>query len=52
MFIFMPGFGLVQGLAPIAGYNFGAKKWSRLIELVKYSNKEVTVSNQLSNWLR
>ena len=43
MFIFMPGFGLVQGLAPIAGYNFGAKKWSRLIELVKYTTKLLTI---------
>lgn len=43
MFIFMPGFGLVQGLAPIAGYNFGAKKWERLIELVKYTTKLLSI---------
>ena len=43
MFIFMPGFGIVQGLAPIAGYNFGAKKWGRLIELVKYATKLLTI---------
>lgn len=43
MFIFMPGFGLVQGFAPIAGYNFGAQKWERLVELIKYSTKLLTI---------
>lgn len=43
MFVFMPGFGIVQGLAPIAGYNFGAKKWDRLLELVKYTTKLLTI---------
>jgi len=43
MFIFMPGFGLVQGLAPIAGYNFGAQKWERLVEVIKYATKLLTI---------
>jgi putative MATE family efflux protein len=37
MFILMPGFGLVQGLAPISGYNFGAKNWDRLVQVVKFA---------------
>jgi putative MATE family efflux protein len=37
MFILMPGFGLVQGLAPIAGFNFGAKKWGRLVDVTKFA---------------
>lgn len=36
-FLFMPGFGLVQGLAPIAGYNYGAKSYERLVEVVKFA---------------
>ncbi|MDC0558799.1 MATE family efflux transporter, partial [Candidatus Izimaplasma bacterium] len=43
MFIYMPGFGLVQGLAPIAGYNYGAKNWDRLVEVIKYALKLLTV---------
>ena len=39
MFILMPGFGVVQGLAPLAGYNFGAKKWERLVEVIKFTIK-------------
>ena len=43
MFIFMPAFGIVQGFAPIAGFNFGARQWERLIELVKYTTKLLTI---------
>lgn len=43
MFILMPGFGLVQGLAPIAGYNFGAKNWERVRDLVIYTTKLLTI---------
>lgn len=39
MFILMPGFGLVQGLSPIAGYNFGAKNWDRLYDVILYATK-------------
>jgi putative MATE family efflux protein len=31
-FIFMPIFGIIQGLQPILGYNYGAKKSSRVKE--------------------
>lgn len=35
-FIFMPVFGLSQGLMPIIGYNFGAKNKSRLMSALRY----------------
>ena len=34
-FIFMPTFGLTQGLVAIVGYNYGAKKKARIDEAVK-----------------
>lgn len=37
MFIFMPSFGVVQGLQPIAGFNYGAKKMGRVLEVMKYT---------------
>ncbi len=39
MFMFMPVFGIVQGLQPIIGFNFGAKKMQR----VKRAMFEATV---------
>ncbi|MEK6265704.1 MAG: MATE family efflux transporter [Clostridium sp.] len=35
-FIYMPVFGLTQGIMPIVGYNYGAKNKYRVIETVKY----------------
>ena len=35
-FVFMPVFGLNQGLMPIVGYNFGARKKHRLLAAIKY----------------
>ncbi|MEZ5335769.1 MAG: MATE family efflux transporter [Methanolobus sp.] len=37
MFTFMPMYGIVQGLQPIVGFNYGAKNFSRVIESVKLS---------------
>ncbi len=34
-FLFMPVFGLTQGLMPIIGYNYGAKNKDRMIEALK-----------------
>lgn len=34
-FVFMPVFGLTQGLMPVMGYNFGAKKKDRLLSAVR-----------------
>lgn len=36
MLFLMPIFGLSQGLQPIIGYNFGAKKYDRVNQAVKY----------------
>ncbi len=36
-FIFMPVFGLNNGMVPILAYNFGARKKSRLMETIKLS---------------
>ena len=35
MFIFMPIYGIVQGMQPIAGYNYGAKKFDRVKHVIK-----------------
>jgi len=35
-FIYMPVFGLTQGIMPIVGYNYGAKNKQRVLETVKY----------------
>ena len=35
-FIFMPVFGLTQGIMPIMGYNYGAKNKKRLMQALKY----------------
>ena len=36
-FVFMPIFGLNNGMVPIVAYNYGARKKSRLIKIVKLS---------------
>lgn len=38
MFIFMPVFGINQGVLPIMGYNFGAKSKKRLMDTYKLAN--------------
>ena len=35
-FIFMPVFGLTHGVMPIMGFNYGARKKSRLLSALKY----------------
>lgn len=37
MFAIMPIFGIVQGLLPIVGYNFGAKKYCRVQAAIRLS---------------
>ncbi|WZL73525.1 MATE family efflux transporter [Clostridiaceae bacterium 35-E11] len=37
MFLFMPLFGIIQGMQPIIGFNYGAKKIDRVKETVKLS---------------
>ncbi|MGM0436338.1 MAG: MATE family efflux transporter [Bacillota bacterium] len=36
-FSLMPGFGLVQGMVPIVGFNFGAKFFKRLHEVIGFA---------------
>ncbi len=43
MFLIMPMFGIVQGMQPILGYNFGAKKLERVREVIKLSVKVSTI---------
>lgn len=35
-FVFMPVFGLNQGISPIIGFNFGAKKRERMMKTLRY----------------
>lgn len=37
MFLLLPGLGLVQGLIPIVGFNFGAKLKNRLYDVIHYA---------------
>lgn len=34
-FVFMPVFGLMQGMMPILGYNYGAKKQDRMVKSIR-----------------
>ncbi len=36
-FVFLPSFGIVQGLVPIVSFNFGAKNHHRLKEAIKFA---------------
>jgi len=42
-FALMPIFGLVQGLQPIVGYNYGARAFSRVKKALKYAVISATV---------
>lgn len=43
MIFLMPIFGINQGVQPIVGYNYGAKKFARVKETVKYALIAATV---------
>ncbi len=43
MIFMMPIFGINQGMQPIIGYNYGAKKYSRVKETVKYGIVAATI---------
>ncbi|UJF16417.1 MATE family efflux transporter [Jeotgalibaca sp. MA1X17-3] len=36
-FVFMPVFGLCNGMIPILSYNFGARKRDRMVKIIKYT---------------
>ena len=42
-FVFLPSFGIVQGLVPIVSFNFGAKKYKRLLDVIKFAIKIIFV---------
>jgi putative MATE family efflux protein len=42
-FVFMPGFGIVQGLHPIAGFSYGAKNYGRLRSSVIFATKLMAI---------
>jgi len=48
MFLFMPLFGVVQGMQPIVGYNYGANKIDRVKEAVKLSIIATTIFASVS----
>ena len=43
IFALMPLFGLVQGLQPIVGYNYGAKLYGRVMKSLKYAIVSATI---------
>lgn len=43
MMIFMPIYGLVQGLMPISGFNYGAKKFARVTQVFWLAVKSSTI---------
>jgi Na+-driven multidrug efflux pump len=50
MFMIMPVFGIVQGMQPIMGFNYGAKKPERVMEVLKLSMISATVVTTIA-WL-
>ena len=50
MFLFMPLFGIIQGMQPIVGFNYGAKKFDRVREALKLSLLAATAIATLG-WL-
>lgn len=58
-FLFMPVFGITQGLLPILGFNYGAKQRKRMIDVLKVAISMsigimlfgVALFNILPNWL-
>jgi len=43
MFLFMPLFGIVQGMQPIVGFNYGAEKYDRVKKVIISSITAMTV---------
>ncbi|MCD4817420.1 MAG: MATE family efflux transporter [Candidatus Cloacimonetes bacterium] len=37
-FVFMPIFGVAQGVQPIVGFNYGAKRFGRLLQTIKWGS--------------
>ncbi|MBN2898904.1 MAG: MATE family efflux transporter [Clostridia bacterium] len=50
MFLFMPMFGVVQAVQPIAGYNYGARRYQQIRDVVKLSIRSLVIYATLG-WL-
>lgn len=42
-FVFLPSFGIVQGMVPIVGFSYGAKQFDRMRETIKFATKIIIV---------
>lgn len=42
-FVFMPAFGIIQGMTPIVGFNYGAKNHQRLKSVIRFSTEIIMV---------
>ena len=43
MFVFMPAFGIIQGMIPIVGFNYGAKNHARLKSVIRFATEIVII---------
>lgn len=48
MFFFLPMFGIAQGFLPIAGYNYGAKRYDRVKEVLKKATTVALIWSTIS----
>jgi putative MATE family efflux protein len=42
-FVFLPSFGIVQGMVPIVGFNYGAKNIKRMKDTIIYATKIIII---------
>lgn len=42
-FVFLPSFGIVQGMVPIVGFNFGAQNIKRMKDTILYATKIILI---------
>ncbi len=50
MFLFMPSFGVIQGMQPIIGFNYGAKKYDRIRKVLKLGTRTLFIYFSIA-WL-
>ena len=42
-FVFLPSFGIVQGMVPIVGFNYGAKHYKRMRDTIIFATKVIMI---------
>jgi putative MATE family efflux protein len=42
-FVFLPSFGVVQGMVPIVGFNYGAKNYKRMRDTIIFATKVIMI---------